>query len=82
MQMVAVSVFAAVLATSSAFTPTTDENMNGHYDITPTPKAKPSKSSKWTSSGDFKDYPGGVEYFDVYHGPITSTYGQVWCTPC
>ena len=29
---------------------------------------------------DFKDYPGGVEYFDVYHGPITSLYAQVWWT--
>ena len=29
---------------------------------------------------DFKDYPGGVEYFDVYHGPITSVYSQVWWT--
>lgn len=22
----------------------------------------------------------GVEYFEVYHGPITSTYGMVWWT--
>ena len=25
-------------------------------------------------------YPGGVESFDAYHGPITSTYGEVWWT--
>jgi hypothetical protein len=25
-------------------------------------------------------WPGGVEYFDVYHGPITSLYSQVWWT--
>lgn len=23
---------------------------------------------------------GGVEYFEVYHGPINSTYGEVWWT--
>ena len=23
---------------------------------------------------------GGVEYFEVYHGPINTTYGQVWWT--
>ena len=27
---------------------------------------------------NFKDYPGGVESFDVYHGPITTQYSQVW----
>ena len=69
-----------LLASSAAFAPTTGENMNGHYDISPTPNANPNKASKWTTTGDFKDYPGGVEYFDAYHGPITSTYGQVWWT--
>jgi hypothetical protein len=27
---------------------------------------------------NYMDYPGGVESFDAYHGPITSTYGEVW----
>jgi hypothetical protein len=25
-------------------------------------------------------YPGGVESFDAYHGPITSTYSELWWT--
>ena len=28
----------------------------------------------------FKDYPGGVEYFEAYAGPVTTTYGQVFWT--
>jgi hypothetical protein len=28
----------------------------------------------------YKDYPGGVEYFEVYHGPLKTTYSQVWWT--
>jgi len=45
------------------------ENMNGKYTIA-------NAGSPWPT--DFRDYPGGVESFDYYHGPITSTYGQVW----
>ena len=48
------------------------ENMNGEYLTTPTPNAKGSFNTKWN------DYPGGVEYFEVYLGPITSLYSQVW----
>ena len=50
------------------------ENMNGEYVITPTPgtKAKGSFSTKWS------EYPGGVEHFDAYLGPITTLYSQVW----
>jgi hypothetical protein len=43
--------------------------MNGAYTIA-------NSNSSWPT--DFKAYPGGVESFDYYHGPITSTYGQVW----
>ena len=50
--------------------------MNGKYSLSRTPGAPTDK----TFPTDFKDYPGGVEYFEVYHGPITSTYGQVWWT--
>jgi hypothetical protein len=47
------------------------ENMNGEYVISPTPKAFGNYSTKWS------EYPGGVEYFEVYMGPITSLYSQV-----
>eukprot|EP00966_Prymnesium_polylepis_P050771 1175620-Prymnesium_polylepis.1 len=50
--------------------------MNGKYSLSRTPGAPAGK----TFPTDFKDYPGGVDYFEVYHGPITSTYGQVWWT--
>lgn len=33
-----------------------------------------------TYNTNFADYPGGVEYFDVYVGPITHTYAQVFWT--
>merc|ERR1712137_1198102 len=49
------------------------ENMNGEYVITPTPNAKGSFNTKWN------EYPnGGVEYFEVELGPISTLYGQVW----
>lgn len=62
----------ACVAAAAAFTPSRDPNMNGEYLLSQTPGA-PGKFPT-----DFKDYPGGVEYFDVYHGPITSVYSQVW----
>ena len=49
------------------------ENMNGDYVVTRTPNAAPGEfNTKWS------EYPGGVEYFDVHLGPITSLYAQVW----
>ena len=60
-----------VAGSSAAF-----ENMNGEYLITPTPKAPAGTfSTKWS------EYPGGVESFDVYAGPITTRYSQVWWHP-
>ena len=59
-------------ATAAAF-----ENMNGNYLLSPTPNA-PEGTKPFPTK--FADFPGGVEYFDVYHGPITSTYGEVWWT--
>mgnify|MGYP007107849158 CR=1 FL=1 len=29
----------------------------------------------------FRDYPGGVEYFEVYAGPIKTLYSQVYWAP-
>ena len=52
------------------FTPTTAPNMNGAY-VLANGDAFPT---------DFRAYPGGVESFDAYHGPINSTYGEVWWT--
>jgi hypothetical protein len=48
------------------------ENMNGEYVTTPTPHAKGRFNTNWS------EYPGGVEYFDVHLGPITTLYSQVW----
>ena len=51
------------------------ENMNGEYLTTPTPNVPKGSTfnTKWS------DYPNdGVEYFEVYLGPITSLYSQVW----
>jgi hypothetical protein len=50
------------------------ENMNGEYVISPTPGATGEYNTKWA------EYPGGVEYFDVYMGPITHRYSEIWWT--
>ena len=50
--------------------------MNGEYLLSPTPKAP---NSTWSTS--FKDYPGGVEAFDVLSPPMTTLYSQVWWAP-
>merc|ERR1719428_1976294 len=51
-------------------------NMNGQYVYTPTPNAP----AGVPFSTNYADYPGGAEYFDVYHGPITSRYAEVFWT--
>lgn len=52
-------------------------NMNGEYVISPTtgPKQPGTFNTKWS---EYKNEQGGVEFFDVYMGPITHLYGQVW----
>eukprot|EP01079_Euglenida_sp_SAG-EU17-18_P002443 gene2443-3214_t len=52
------------------------ENMNGNYSYWRTPGAPDGVSFPT----NFMSYPGGVESFDAYHGPINSTYSQVWWT--
>lgn len=52
-----------------AITPTTAPNMNGAYVLA---------NGDAFPGTDFRAYPGGVESFDAYHGPINSTYGEVW----
>ena len=44
------------------------------YVISPTPGATGEYNTKW------KDYPNGVESFDVYMGPITHRYSEVFWT--
>lgn len=58
------------------FAPSQNENMNGEYPFSTTPGGKPNMFPK-----QYKDYPGGVESFDVYSPPITTLYSQVWWTP-
>jgi hypothetical protein len=72
--MVPILVMSVALA--SAFTPTTVPNMNGNYVIGKTAGA-PENVSFPTN---FMSYPGGVESFDAYHGPIRSNYSEVWWT--
>eukprot|EP00038_Savillea_parva_P006493 m.164130 g.164130 ORF g.164130 m.164130 type:complete len:753 (-) comp12385_c0_seq1:70-2328(-) len=75
--MMRVAIIGATAAVAvTAFTPSQDPNMNGEYVLSKTPGAPADKSFPT----NYKDYPGGVEYFDVYHGPITSLYSQVWWT--
>ncbi len=53
-------------------------NMNGDYLLAN--DATWPEAPKHTWPTNFMSFPGGVESFDVYHGPITSTYSQVWWT--
>jgi hypothetical protein len=65
---------AAALAAGSARSTDAFDNMNGAYSYTPTPHAPQGQqySTKWS------EYPDGAEYFEVYLGPITTVYSQVW----
>ena len=57
---------------SAAATP----NMNGAYTYWKTNGAPADKAFPT----NLMSYPGGVESFDAYHGPINSTYSMVWWT--
>ena len=76
--MVLFGVLAVLLAPAAicapAHTVVDGPNMNGEYLLGQTPKGQ----SNWSTS--FKDYPGGVESFTFYAGPVTSTYGEVFWT--
>jgi len=52
------------------------ENMNGEYIFSSTPGGKQGMMPK-----QYKDYPGGVESFDVLSPPMTTLYSQVWWAP-
>ena len=53
------------------FTPTREPNMNGRYQLSET---KGSNTSKYP---DYRDYPGGTNYFDIYSPVIVQRYSQV-----
>ena len=59
------------------FVPSQLGNMNGEYVIQPTPGARPGGRLPKA----FRDYPGGVESFDVYSPAMTTLYSQVWTKP-
>ena len=46
------------------------ENMNGDYNYV----GRTPHQGKGNYSTNFSKYPGGVEYFEVYAGPINTTY--------
>ena len=54
----------AGLVVTVSFKPTTDRNMNGETHIPqPTPHGQKDVGNWFT---EFRDYPGGVEYFEVW----------------
>ena len=57
------------------FIPTTAKNMNGDYLLSPTPKG-PNVQEKFPTQ--FKDYPRGVESFDIYSPLVRTYYSQVF----
>ena len=67
---------ARALNFGDAFAPTTAANMNGEYPFSPTPGGTLGKMPK-----NFRDYPGGVESFDVVSPAMTTYYSQVWWSP-
>merc|ERR1719313_3084849 len=58
------------------FKPSVLDNMNGDYVMSTTPGGKAGLFPK-----QYRDYPGGVESYDVYSPPITTLYSQVWWKP-
>jgi hypothetical protein len=64
-------------AISGQFVPSTAPNMNGRsYGSSITPGGKPGLMPT-----QFSDYPGGVEYFDVYSPEIRTLYSQIHWAP-
>jgi hypothetical protein len=50
-------------------------NLNGAYILSQTPRAE---HTQQRFPSNYKDYPGGAEYFDVYSPEISSLYSQVF----
>ena len=72
---VLLALLAAPMAALAYAPPSKFDNMNGAYRLSKTPRAP----GEFPGTA-FADFPGGVEYFEVYHGPITTRYSQVWWT--
>jgi hypothetical protein len=66
---------AVVVVLGAVFTPTREPNMNGLYKLSPTPGGT---AERFPSQ--YRDYPGGVEFFDVYSPLISQLYSQVFWT--
>ena len=62
------------------FVPSQKGNMNGKYPFQTTPGGRPDVFQE-RFPREFKDYPGGVESFEVYSPPMTTLYSQVWTAP-
>ena len=61
---------------SGDFSPSEQDNMNGPFIFAQTPNGKTGLFPE-----KYRDYPGGVESFDVYSPPMTTLYSQVWWKP-
>ena len=59
------------------FTPSDEPNMNGDYIFMTEDGSKPND----LFPKQFKDYPGGVEYYDVYSPPMETLYSQLYYQP-
>ena len=73
----ALAVLSGVAASCATLPPTTVPNMNGEYVLSATPQ---SEGTQEKFPLNFKDYPNGVEHFDVYSPVVTSLYSQVYWT--
>ena len=54
---------------------TVENNMNGKYILSAT-----AGSNLSLFPAQYRDYPGGVDFFDIYSPPITTLYSQVYWT--
>ena len=69
-------VFAGVTH-ARAFGEDTPPNMNGQYSLSPSGSdPEVAKRTAELFPKNFRDYPGGVGYFDVYSPTISSLYSQ------
>eukprot|EP00928_Gymnodinium_smaydae_P089563 TRINITY_DN7350_c0_g6_i1.p1 TRINITY_DN7350_c0_g6~~TRINITY_DN7350_c0_g6_i1.p1 ORF type:complete len:782 (-),score=96.02 TRINITY_DN7350_c0_g6_i1:86-2431(-) len=67
----------AVASAYDAFLPTSEPNMNGEYLLSQTPGGIRTQEK---FPKQYRDYPGGVQYFDIYSPPIKTLYSQVFWT--
>jgi hypothetical protein len=68
-------IVASILFASSLAIPSKSPNMNGAYVISPSGGADPN-ATKSLFPTNFKDYPNGVEFFEIYSPTISTLYSQ------